>query len=97
MLAQEGRGIQLSGMNTLGTLEARERNTLNLLIEFVGDKQAIRFRTLRENHFPERLSAILGGRSEYLDSLCSREFQKLRDKGWLALDGTGKIEILHRP
>jgi hypothetical protein len=78
-------------------LEARERNTLKLLLQYTGTAGRIRYRDLRKAQFPEKLAELLQSRSEYLDSLASREFQSLAKKGWLRLDGTGMIEVIHKP
>jgi hypothetical protein len=77
-------------------LEPREQSALRLLIEFAGPKRMIHYSELRKAGFPERLNAIYKSKSEYLDSLANRKFQILEKRGWIALDKTSRIEILHR-
>jgi hypothetical protein len=77
------------------TLNPKEKLALTLLIEHAGQKNSIRFAMLRKAGFPEKLAAIYNNRSEYLDRFCSRVFQRLQEKGWVELDGTGLIKILH--
>jgi hypothetical protein len=78
-------------------LSTRNRATLLLLIKYLGQNRKVRFRLLREQKFPEELAVTLRSKSEYLDSLASREFQDLQKKGWLMLDGSGEIEVLAEP
>lgn len=78
-------------------LEPREHLALKLLIEFAGAKDMIHYRDLRKAGFPERLNEIYKSRSEYLDSLANRKFQILQSFGWIELDKTSRIKILHKP
>jgi hypothetical protein len=68
---------------------------LKLLIEFAGVNRVVHYRDLRKAGFPERLNEIFKSRSEYLDSLANRKFQILEKAGWIALDRTSRIKILH--
>jgi hypothetical protein len=77
-------------------LEPREQQALKLLIEFAGDKDMIHYRDLREAGFPERLNEIYESHSEYLDSLANRKFQILQQHGWIELDKSSRIKILHK-
>jgi hypothetical protein len=56
----------------------------------------IHYSELRKAGFPEQLNEIYKSKSEYLDSLANRKFQILEKRGWIALDKTSRIEILHR-
>jgi hypothetical protein len=78
-------------------LQPREQLALKLLIEFAGQNRTIHYRDLRKAGFPERLNEIYESKSEYLDSLANRKFQILQEHGWIALDRSSRIEILHRP
>ena len=77
-------------------LQPREQLALKLLIEFAGLNRTIHYRDLRKAGFPERLNEIYKSTSEYLDSLANRKFQILEKHGWIALDRSSRIEILHR-
>jgi hypothetical protein len=79
------------------SLAQKDLEALKLLIKFAGPSLTIRYQELRVRGFPELLEQIYNSGSEYLDSLANRKFQKLRDNGWLHLDGTGKITILFTP
>ena len=78
-------------------LETREQEALKLLVKFAGSSDMVHYRDLRKAGFPEQLNEIYNSRSEYLDSLANRKFQILQGRGWIALDKTSRIRILHRP
>jgi hypothetical protein len=69
------------------TLTHKERKVLDLLIKYAnGINRPIHYRALREAGFPEELALVLKSKVEYLDSLANREFQVLRNKGWITMD-----------
>lgn len=78
-------------------LETREKATLQLLVKFAGSSDMVHYRDLRKAGFPEKLNEIYESRSEYLDSLANRKFQILQSHGWIELDKTSRIRILHKP
>jgi hypothetical protein len=84
-------------MNMPEPLNPKDKQALQLLIDHAGQSHRVRFATLRKARFPEKLAELYDNKSEYLDSLASRKFQKLQRKGWVKLDGTGLITILHEP
>jgi hypothetical protein len=68
-------------------LSSKERQAVELIIHHAGGvNRQIHYRDLRKSGFPEKLAEIYGDASEYLDSLASRKFQRLRDKGWIKMD-----------
>ena len=77
-------------------LEPREQQALKLLIAFAGGGDVVHYSALRKAGFPEQLNEIYKSNSEYLDSLANRKFQILQQHGWIELDKSSRIKILHK-
>lgn len=77
-------------------LEPRERQLLQLLVDYAAPNKVGRYITLRKAGVPEQVASIYGSKSEFLDSLMNREMQKLRNKGWILMENSA-YSILHTP